>query len=99
MELIARKLVTIVAESALEKRLVEDLNSQGIKGYTVSGAHGAGVRGQREGDLQGGNIRVECVVSEALVDSIFALLETNYFPHYACVAWVSVVQVARGENF
>jgi nitrogen regulatory protein P-II 2 len=99
MELIARKLVTIVAESALEKRLVEGLNSSGIKGYTVSGAHGAGVRGQREGDLQGGNIRVECVVSEELVESIFALLHTDYFPHYACVAWVSDVQVARGENF
>jgi nitrogen regulatory protein P-II 2 len=99
MELISRKLVTIVAESALEKRLVEDLNAQGIKGYTVSGAHGAGVRGQREGDLQGGNIKVECVVGEPLVATIFDLLKSAYFPHYALVAWVSDVEVARGENF
>jgi len=99
MELVNRKLVTIVAESALEKRLVEDLSTQGIKGYTVSGAHGAGVRGQRAGDLQGGNIRVECVVSESLVDTIFALLTDHYFPHYACVAWTNAVQVAREEHF
>ncbi len=32
MDLVDRKLVTIVAESALEKRLVEDLSAQGIKG-------------------------------------------------------------------
>lgn len=99
MDLIDRKLVTIVAESALEKRLVEDLSAQGIKGYTVSGAHGAGMRGQRAGDLQGGNIRVECVVSEPLVDTIFALLTEHYFPHYACVAWAQDVQVAREEHF
>jgi nitrogen regulatory protein P-II 2 len=99
MELVKRKLVTIVAESALEKRLVEDLSSHGIKGYTVSGAHGAGVRGQRAGDLQGGNIRIECVVNEALVDTIFVLLTEHYFPHYACVAWTQDVQVAREEHF
>jgi nitrogen regulatory protein P-II 2 len=99
MELVTRTLVTIVAESALEKRLVDDLSGLGIKGYTVSGAHGAGVRGQRVGDLQGGNIRVECVVSESLVDAIFALLTEHYFPHYACVAWTSAVQVAREEHF
>ena len=99
MELVTRTLVTIVAESALEKRLVDDLNGLGIKGYTVSGAHGAGVRGQRLGDLQGGNIRVECVARESLVDAIFALLAEHYFPHYACVAWTSAVQVAREEHF
>ncbi|MBT4908990.1 MAG: transcriptional regulator [Microbacteriaceae bacterium] len=99
MELVQRKLVTIVAESALEKRLVHDVHEAGIKGYTVSLVHGAGVRGQREGDLQGGNIKIECVVAKELVETIFALLEINYFPHYACVAWASDVDVARGENY
>jgi len=39
------------------------------------------------------------VVAKELVETIFALLEINYFPHYACVAWVSDVDVARGENY
>jgi len=99
MELVERQLVTIVAESALEKRLVQDLNDSGIRGYTVSLVHGAGVRAQREGDLQGGNIKIECVVGEELVTTIFTLLEQHYFPHYACVAWVQPTSVARGEHF
>lgn len=99
MDLVDRKLVTIVAESALEKRLVDDLSAQGITGYTVSGAHGAGLRGLRAGDLQGGNVRIECVVGQPIVETIFALLNEHYFPHYACVAWVQGVQVAREEHF
>lgn len=99
MDFVAKKLVTIVAESALEKRLIDGLNNAGIKGYTVSTVHGAGPRGQREGDLQGGNIKIECVVSEGYVDTVFAMLSQDFFPHFACVAWVSDVGVFRDERF
>ena len=99
MDFVAKKLITIVAESALEKRLLDGLHETGIKGYTVSTVHGAGPRGQRVGDLQGGNIKIECVVSEGYVDSVFAMLSKDFFPHYACVAWVSDVGVFRDEHF
>lgn len=99
MDFTTKKLVTIVAESALEKRLVHELHNAGIKGYTVSTVHGAGVRGQRVGDLQGGNVKIECVVGDDRVDDIFDVLKAEYFPHYACVAWVNEVGVIRGENF
>ena len=46
MELVERKLLTIVVESALESRLITDLGEAGIRGYTVTTARGAGVRGQ-----------------------------------------------------
>ena len=99
MDFVAKKLITIVAESALEKRLLDGLHENGIKGYTVSTVHGAGPRGQRVGDLQGGNIKIECVVSEGYVDTVFAMLSKDFFPHYACVAWVSDVGVFRDEHF
>jgi nitrogen regulatory protein P-II 2 len=99
MELVARKLLTIVVESALESRLIGDLSHSGITGYTVTMAHGAGVRAQREGDLQGGNVKVECVLKPDVAETIFGLLHRDYFPHYACVAWLSDVSVARGENY
>lgn len=99
MDFVSKKLVTIVAESALEQRLVTSLHDAGIRGYTVSTVHGAGTRGQRVGDLQGGNIKVECVVGEGRVEDIFTMLSTHYFPHYACVAWVSDVGVFRDERF
>lgn len=99
MELSARKVVTIVAEAALESRLVTDLQKLGVPGYTVSPAHGAGVRGQREGDIEGGNIRIEAVVKHDIIDAILERLQTHYFPHYACVAWVSDAAIVRGEHF
>ena len=99
MELVGRKLLTIVVESALESRLIADLSNSGITGYTVTMAHGAGVRAQREGDLQGGNVKVECVLKPDVAETIFGLLHRDYFPHYACVAWLSDVSVARGENY
>ena len=99
MDFVAKKLITIVAESALEKRLLDGLHETGLKGYTVSTVHGAGPRGQRVGDLQGGNIKIECVVSGGYVDTVFAMLSKDFFPHYACVAWVSDVGVFRDEHF
>ena len=99
MTLSPRKVVTVVAEAALESRLVSDLEKLGVPGYTVSPAHGAGVRGQREGDIEGGNIRVETVVREELANTILDRLQTHYFPHYACVAWVSDAEIVRGERF
>jgi len=99
MTLSPRKVVTVVAEAALESRLVSDLQKLGVPGYTVSPAHGAGVRGQREGDIEGGNIRVETVVKDDLADAVLQHLQIHYFPHYACVAWVSDAAIVRGERF
>lgn len=99
MELTSRTVVTIVAESALESRLVGDLTAAGVPGYTVTPAHGAGVRGQREGNIQGGNIRVETVLPHETAVAILAMLQEKYFSHYACVAWLSEASVVRGEHF
>ena len=42
-----RKLVTIIAESSVERTLMRDLDELGISGYTISDARGGGSRGQR----------------------------------------------------
>ena len=51
MKYSARKLLTIVCEAALEPRLIRDSMALGAKGYTITDAHGAGPRNQRNGDL------------------------------------------------
>jgi nitrogen regulatory protein P-II 2 len=94
-----RKLLTVVAEAAIEHRLIKDIERLGAKGFTVSPAHGKGPRNQRTGDLEGGNIRLETVVSNDVLEGILEILETNYFPHYACSAWVSQVEVVRDERY
>lgn len=99
MELVERQLLTIVAEAALESRLLGDLAEVGITGYTVTSSHGAGTRGQREGDFQGGNVRIECVTTEQKAEAALAVLADKYFAHYACVAWLGAVRVVRGDHF
>ncbi len=99
MNLKQRKLVTIVAEAALEPRLIRDLTNLGAKGYTITPAHGAGPRNQRNGDLEGGNVKIEIVVNNEVMSAVLGLLEANYFPHYACSCWVSSVEVLRDERY
>lgn len=99
MKFSKRKLLTVVCEAALEARLIRDVIALGAKGYTVTDAHGAGPRNQRNGDLEGGNVRVEVVADEATVLGILEELEKDYFPHYAVSAWVSDVEVLRQERY
>lgn len=94
-----RKLLTVVAESGLEKRLVAVLHDAGARGYTVSAAHGEGPRNQRAGDISGGNIRIESVLSDQVLEEVLEKLSTGYFPHYAVSAWVTDVEVLRDERY
>lgn len=95
----SRKLLTIVAESGLENRLVTMMHGAGAKGYTVSAAHGQGPRDQRAGDISGGNIRIESVITDDVLEIIIEKLQADYFPHYAVSSWIAEVEVIRTERF
>ena len=99
MELVPLKLVTIVAESLLEKRLVEEVKRLGAKGYTITPARGEGSRGIRSVDWEGQNIRLETIVSEEVALRILQRLQEEYFPHYAVIAYAENVWVVRGEKY
>lgn len=99
MKTVPLKLVTIVAETVLEDRLVRDLAAAGARGYTVSTARGRGSRGVRASDWEGGNVRIEVIVSDEVSDKVLDLLAERYFPNYAVVAWVERVEVVRGEKY
>ena len=95
----SRKLLTVVAEASLESRLVNMVHQAGAKGHTVSPAHGEGPRGQRFGDMSGGNIRLETVVAPEVAETIIEGLETDYFPYYAVSCWLSDVEVVRDDRY
>ncbi|MFN4073023.1 MAG: P-II family nitrogen regulator [Thermus sp.] len=99
MDLVPLKLVTIVAESILEKKLVEEIKRLGVKGYTIVPARGEGSRGVRSLDWEGQNIRLETIVPEEVALRILARLQEAYFPHYAVIAYVENVFVVRGEKY
>jgi nitrogen regulatory protein PII len=95
----AKKLLTVVCEAALESRLIKDLTLLGAKGYTITQAHGAGPRNQRNGDLEGGNIKIEIVCEEKIIELVVSSLEKDYFPNYAVSVWLSDVQVLRQDRY
>ncbi|ADH63187.1 MAG: P-II family nitrogen regulator [Deinococcota bacterium] len=99
MELVRLKLVTIVAEAILEKRLLEEVRRQGAKGYTLTDARGEGSRGLRTMDWEGKNIRLEVIVGEEVAERILRTLQENYFPYYAVIAFVENVEVVRGYKY
>ena len=98
-DLTAVSLVTIVAETALKPRLAKDLKNLGVSGYTVSAANGEGSRNRRVGDVDGGNVMIQCLTSRELSLAIMNHLEAEYFENYAVVAWVSSAEVVRKERY
>ena len=95
-----RKLLTIVAEAALEQRLVKDLERLGAHGHTITDARGKGSRGVRSAAWdRSGNIRVEVVCDAATADAIATDLRDRYYDNYAMILFISDVEVLRPEKF
>lgn len=92
-------LVTIVTEAVLEPRLTRDLTACGARGWTITDARGHGPRNRRASELEGGNIRLETLVTDAVATSIMDVLSREYFPSYAVAAWTSAVTVTRVERY
>jgi hypothetical protein len=92
------RLLTIVAESVLEDRLVRDIVACGATGYTATRAHGQGSRETRASAL-GGNVRLEVVVDAHVERELLAALARDYFPNYAVIAWTQSVEVVRGAKY
>ena len=99
MELVRLRLVTIIAEAVLERRLLAALAELGARGYTVGEVHGEGSRGVRAGDWEGPNLRIETVVSGPVAEAILAHLSDHYFENYAVIAFASDVEVVRGNKY
>lgn len=102
MNLAAKKLVTIVTESALEQKLKRELETLDAKGYTIVNARGSGHQGSREGNWgeASTNIRIEIVCTEAVAHAIAEHCDRHYFANFAMIVYISDVLVAgeRGDD-
>jgi len=99
MKTVSLKLLTIIADEALQKRLVEDVKKLGAKGYTIEKAYGEGEHGGRISAWEGENIRLELLVSAEVAERILENLVRHYFEKYSIIAYLSDAQVLRGEKF
>jgi nitrogen regulatory protein P-II 2 len=91
--------LTIVAESVLEERLLAVIEECGARGWTVSMAQGHGPSHHGVSGIEGGNVRVETLVSDDVAGRIWSALERDFFPHYAVSAWAYDVRVARMARY
>lgn len=91
--------LVIVTESVLEPKLLRTLEQAGARGWTITAARGHGPRDRRVSDIEGGQLRIETLVSEAVADKIWAALEDRYFRDYAMAAWSYDVAVHRVERY
>jgi hypothetical protein len=53
----------------------------------------------RTSEWEGGNIRLETIVSPAVADKILERLAEAYFANYAVIAFVDTVEVVRGDKY
>ena len=92
------KLLTIVTESTIERVILDDLESLGVRGYTVTDVRGKGVTGLRDASIPlMSNIKIEIVEEAHLVDKILKLLAKKYYKNYAIFVFVQDVEVFSEE--
>lgn len=99
MPTVALRLLTVVAESVLAERLARAIMAAGATGYTISPAKGRGSRDKRSANRGGENVRIEVVATEPTAERLLHMLVHEWFPHYAVIAWISTVEVVRGEKY
>ena len=94
-----RQIVTVIAEAAVESRLIADIKRLGAKGYSIGRVRGEGTTGRLLQDLNGPSVRLETIVTETVADAILEHLAADYFGRFAVVAWVAPARVLRSERF
>ncbi len=100
MTMAHRKLVTIIIESPLENMIIKDLKNFGVSGYTITDVRGEGARGKRKGDWdQNRTICFTIICRSEQAHAILDHLAKVYFEDYAIVAYLSDVEVHRGNKF
>lgn len=95
-----RKLLTLICESDLERKLSDEVMALGAHGYTVTEARGRGAHGERDAAwAPSGNIRMEVICESGVAQTIAAHVKKTYFAHYSMVVYLSDVEVLRDDKF
>jgi nitrogen regulatory protein P-II 2 len=93
------KMITIIALDALADRLISDLKSCGIRGYTLAEVAGEGLHVRHFSGWEGRNIRIDTLTNELKAAKLMELLSDQYFEKYGIVAFVQTVEVLRPEKY
>jgi hypothetical protein len=94
------KLVTVIATSELEDRLMEDLRKAGATGYTISSvSSGGGSHGPRHrGMFDTGNLRIEMLVTPDVATKLLEVVVAHY-KGMSLIAFAQDVEAVPRKNF
>ncbi|NDC63869.1 MAG: transcriptional regulator [Planctomycetia bacterium] len=101
MQLYPLKLVTVVGEAVIMEDIAEEGMRLGATGYTLAEAIGQGSRSSRNVASTTGpkTMKLEFVVPGDVAVAILTHVSHEYFEHYAVIAWLTDVQVVRGQQY
>lgn len=101
MQLYPLKLVTVVGEAVIMTDIAEEAMKLGATGFSMTEVNGHGSRSARNVIETGGakTLKAEFVVPMEVAERILTHVSHEYFEHYACIAWLSDVQVVRGQQY
>ncbi len=90
----------IVAEAALEPRLVAELKRHHAHVWTINEVHGAFPEGERDGSFDlDRTIELRVICEPAVADAIAETLMARFAANYGLVVHFGEVQVLRPERY
>jgi hypothetical protein len=96
----AKKLVTIIAEAALERALVEAARAAGAGGYTVAEVRGGGSGGERAGEWEGErSIEFRVICDAAAAEALAETVMSRYADNFSLALYMSEVGVRRDQRY
>jgi nitrogen regulatory protein P-II 2 len=93
------KQVTIIGDDTVRYRIVKEIRDLGATGYTDYSVHGEGARGVRPRHAEPANVKIEVIATPEVAQRILDHIAKHYFDNYAMIAFLSDVEVLRGEKF
>jgi nitrogen regulatory protein P-II 2 len=95
-----KKLLVIITEAALEKRLIADAKHLGAQGYTVYDVRGGSEHATHEGAWEADRmIEIKIICSESVATEIAEHVMAQYAAHYGVSLFFTDVQVIRPQKF
>jgi hypothetical protein len=92
--------VTIICDSALEERILEECVRLGARGYNIVPCRGKGQHAIVEDQFSShsAEVRIELLVQPDVAKAIFEYLSSELLDNHAVMAYIDEVQVAPDDN-
>jgi nitrogen regulatory protein P-II 2 len=96
----SKQLLVVIAEAAIEKRLVADAMRLGAHGWTVHDVRGGSEHATREGSWEADRtIELKVVCDRGVADAIGEHVLATYAPHYGVTLYFTDVEVLRPAKY